>query len=289
MSRQLDLTSLRSLVAVADTGGVTRAAGYLNLTQSAVSMQIKRLEEILDAPLLERLGRGVVLTPDGEALLPQARRMLELNDEVLRRFAAPSERQMITIGVPHDIVYPAIPEVLRQLNASFPHVKIVLNSSLTQILKDRFAEGEMDMILTTESEASPGAETLQTLPLVWCGAINGQAWRRRPIRLAFERRCVFRRSVQDALDHAGIAWEMAVDSDNFRSVSAMVSADLAVSTPIQSTMMRDWEEIRHDGALPDLGTVDVNLYTRPGQTDQVSEAVRGMLRHAFSSARSNAA
>ena len=82
MPRNLDLTALRSLVAVADTGGVTKAAGLLHLTQSAVSMQLKRLEESLDAPLLYRTGRGIALTAQGEQLLSYARRMLVLNDEI---------------------------------------------------------------------------------------------------------------------------------------------------------------------------------------------------------------
>ena len=85
MARNLDMTALRSFVAVADTGGVTRAAGFLNLTQSAVSMQLKRLEESLDAELLDRTARQIALTPAGEKLLGYARRMLELNDEIWSR------------------------------------------------------------------------------------------------------------------------------------------------------------------------------------------------------------
>ncbi len=85
MPRQMDLTALRSFVAVTDAGGVTRAAGFLNLTQSAVSMQLKRLEDALGVDLLDRSGRGVALTAPGEQLLGYARRMLHLNDEALAR------------------------------------------------------------------------------------------------------------------------------------------------------------------------------------------------------------
>src|SRR4028118_1391061 len=85
MPRNLDLTALRSFVTVADSGGVTRAAGLLNLTQSAVSMQLKRLEESLGLGLLDRSGRGVSITPTGELLVSYARRLLQLNDEALGR------------------------------------------------------------------------------------------------------------------------------------------------------------------------------------------------------------
>lgn len=104
MPRNLDLTALRSFVAVADCGGVTRAAGALNLTQSAVSMQLKRLEESLDTKLLDRSSRQISLTAAGEQLVSYARRMLELNDEVYARLTATEFEGEIVLGVPHDIV-----------------------------------------------------------------------------------------------------------------------------------------------------------------------------------------
>lgn len=281
MTRNLDLTALRSFVAVADTGGVTRAAGYLNLTQSAVSMQIKRLEDTLGAAVIERSGRGVVLTSAGEELLSMARRMLELNDETLRRIGQPEKVGQIVLGVPHDIVFPAIPEVLRQFTAAFPQVKIQLISSLTETLKERFAAGEMDIILTTEHSADQGGEVLTSKPLLWVGAPDGQAWRRRPLRLAHEQRCVFRRDTQRLLDDVGIPWESAVDSDNFRSVSAMLVADLAVTTLLEGTLMSGLEVIRHEGALPALKAASVVMYRR--KAGLAEESLAAMLEHAYKS------
>ena len=122
--RNLDVTTLRSFVAVAESGGVTRAAGFLHLTQSAVSMQLKRLEELLGLELLDRSGRTIALTASGEQLLVYARRMVALNDEVITRLTDQAYEGQITLGVPHDIVYPVIPQVLRQFNAAFPRVKV---------------------------------------------------------------------------------------------------------------------------------------------------------------------
>ena len=116
--RNLDVTTLRSFVAVADLGGVTKAAGFLHLTQSAVSMQLKRLEELLGVGLLDRAGRGICLTPAGEQLLGYARRMVALNDEVVRRLSDDEFEGEVRLGVPHDIVYPAIPRVLQQISRS---------------------------------------------------------------------------------------------------------------------------------------------------------------------------
>src|SRR6056297_918539 len=138
MPRNLDLTALRAFVAVADAGGVTKASGYLNLTQSAVSMQIKRLEDMLDVGLFDRSTRKLILTGTGEQMLGYARRMLDLNDEVLTRLTASDYEGELTLGVPHDIVYPAIPLVLHRFNAEFPRMKVQLVSSFTSRLKRMF-------------------------------------------------------------------------------------------------------------------------------------------------------
>ena len=105
MARNLDMTALRSFVTVADAGGVTKAAAQLNLTQSAVSMQLKRLEEMIGQPLLDRSARAIALSPQGDQLLGYARRMLALNDEAWGRLTNQAFEGEITLGVPRDIVY----------------------------------------------------------------------------------------------------------------------------------------------------------------------------------------
>lgn len=260
MPRNLDMTALRSFVTVADTGGVTRASGFLNLTQSAVSMQLKRLEEAMGLTLLDRSSRAISLTASGEQLLGYARRMLDLNDEALARLTHQEFEGEIVLGVPHDIVYPAIPEVLSRFHCDFPRVKVQLISSYTTRLKDMFRSGKCDLILTTETEVDAGGETLAEKPLVWIGAPGGSAWKQRPIRLAFEYNCIFRKGVQAALDHADIAWEMAVESNSSRTIEASVSADLAVHTVIEGTEPPYVERIQHAGALPDLTSTKINMY-----------------------------
>jgi len=258
--RNLDLTSLRSFVAISDMGGVTRAAGALNLTQSAVSMQIKRLEDMLGAAVLDRAGRGVALTPVGEQLLSYARRIVALNDEVYGLLTSPQFEGEVVLGVPHDIVYPAIPQVMRRFAKDFPKVKVRLLSSFTRTLREQFSRGECDVIVTTEDDVGPGGTTLTELQLVWIGAPGGQAWKQRPLPLAYEQRCIFRQGVQSRLDAAEIPWVLAVDSDNTRTVEASVSADLAVHTVLEGSEPRHVTRIAHGGALPELGRMKINLY-----------------------------
>ncbi|MEM6886860.1 MAG: LysR family transcriptional regulator [Pseudomonadota bacterium] len=279
--RNLDVTTLRSFVAVADAGGVTRAAGYLHLTQSAVSMQLKRLEEMLGVELLDRSGRTIALTSAGEQLLVYARRMVALNDEVIDRLTDHAYEGEIVLGVPHDIVYPAIPQVLKQFHAAFPRVKVQLVSLYTRGLKEMFARGACDLILTTEMELEAGAEMLCQKPLRWIGAPDGNAWRQRPLKLAFGRMCTFRPRVVDALDAAGLPWDVVVETESDRTIEATVSADLAVHTMIEGTEPPHLVRIEHNGVLPSLPEQMINLYCVPGRRDVVHDALVGLLRHAF--------
>ncbi len=284
MPRNLDLTALRSFTAVAEAGGVTRAAGLLNLTQSAVSMQLKRLEESLDTQLLDRSGRTVALTAAGEQLLSHARRMLALNDEICQRLTSSEYEGEIVLGVPHDIVYPAIPVVLQRFAKDYPRMKVQLRSSFTRDLKSVFARGEADVILTTEDECDAGGETVAVRRLVWVGAPGGQAWRQRPLRLAFEDKCIFRASVQRRLDDAGIPWEMAVESDFTRTIEATVSADLGVHAMLEGAEPPYFSVIPHGGALPELREINVNLYHADFRAADAIRDLVALIRAAFAGA-----
>ena len=278
--RNLDMTTLRSFLAVADQGGVTRAAGMLNLTQSAVSMQIKRLEEMLGLALFDRTGRRIALTGNGEQLLSYARRMVELNDEIVVRLTDVVYQGEIVLGVPHDIVYPVIPRVLKAFNAAFPRVNVKLRSSSTVKLHEALRKGEVDLILTTEQAAGPGGETVAEMPLRWAGAKDGQAWKKRPLRLAFCSFCLFRPVVLKRLDEIGLDWEMAVDSDDDRSVEALISADLAVGALLEPSIPPHQEAIADGGALPDLGVQEINMYGASGR-DEIITQLADMVRQGY--------
>ena len=278
MARTIDLGALRSFVAICEHGGVTRAATRLNLTQSAVSMQLKRLEASLGQPLFDRERKAMVPTVQGEMLLSYARRMLDLNDEVWARMTEQQYEGELTLGAPHDIVYPHIPEVLRRFTREYPRVRITLHSSYTHELKEQFARGDIDVILTTETAPDPQAEILQESELVWIGAPAGVAWRQRPLPLAFETGCIFRPWVQKALDMAEIPWVMAVDSFSIRTVDASISADIAVHAAISFTVQRRYEVIDHGGALPQLPPIKVAMYVAEGTHNPLAQKLAEVVR-----------
>lgn len=281
MPRNLDLTALRSFVTVADAGGVTRAASQLNLTQSAVSMQLKRLEESLGQSLIDRSARTIALTAQGEQLLGYARKLMALNDEAWGRMTNQAFEGELTLGVPQDIMYPTIPRVLRQFSQEYPRVKVTLFSDLTVDLRHRFARNEIDVILTTEEDVGPGGEVLLRQPLVWVGAQGGQAWRARPLRFGSTARCIFRRPAIEALDRAGIPWELAVDSVTCSAVEVSVIADLAIFSQLAGSIPARCEAIRHGGALPELPDYLVNMYVTEGPRAALAQRLAEMTREAY--------
>ena len=281
MPRNLDLTALRSFVAVLETGGVTRAAQQLHLTQSAVSMQLKRLEESLGQPLLDRAGRGVAPTAQGEQLLAYGRRMLALNDEVWSRMTDKAYEGEILFGVPSDIVYPHVPSILRRMDREYPRVRVKLISSYTIKLKEMLETGAADLTLTTETDTPSGAECVAVQEMIWAGAPGGTAWRNRPLRLAFERKCLFRPWALEALDRANIPWEMAVDTGSTRTVEATVAADLAINALLESATGPAFERIAHGGALPDLPSSRINMYRAPQSVGEPQDALADMVRGAY--------
>ena len=281
MTRNLDLTALRSLVVASDAGGVTKAAAQLNLTQSAVSMQLKRLEESLGQPLLDRSARGIALTAQGEQLVSYGRRMLALNDEVWGLLTNQAFEGMLNFGVPHDIVYPHAPRILQTFAAEYPRVHVQLNSSFTSELKEQFARGELDLILTTEAGVDTGGETLASEPLVWVGARGGSAWRARPVRFAALSRCMFRRPALEALEAAGLPWDVMVESISTMAIEASVAADLAIYVQLEGSVQGQLEAIRHGGTLPPLPDYLVNMYVTTGPRAALAARLAEAVRRAY--------
>lgn len=277
MPRNLDLTALRSFMTVAETGGVTRAAEQLHLTQSAVSMQLKRLEESMGLALMDRSGRGIALTQQGELLLSYAKRLLALNDEAWGRLTSNDFEDEIVLGVPHDIVYPHIPKVLKQFAVEFPRVKVQLLSSFTMDLKQKLDHGKADIILGTEVHCPIGAISIGTSCLSWYCAEDARVWKKQPLALAYETNCLFSHIAIDALDKADIAWELVVDTNHAKTVEASVSADLAVHACLCGTQYADWVVVPDEAGLPELPEFHITMQrggsANPVLTDRLSKLI----------------
>ena len=280
--RNLDLGTLRSFVTIAESGSMTRAASRLFMTQSAISMQIKRLETSLGFSVLERSSQGMTPTSEGEQLLYFANQMLALNDEAMGRLTSPDYEGQVRLGVPGDVIYPHIPIILREFSRDYPRVQVKLSSAQTYTLKSEFEQGQQDIVLTTEKSASAGGRVISTQPLVWTGAEAGVAWKKRPLPLGFAKICAFKSGVTKALDDAGIDWIDIVASADAAAGEAMTSADLCVTAELESAVHSSRVLIDHGGQLPELPEHSIVLYSNEGSGNQIAQTLIEYLLRAYS-------
>ena len=258
--RNLDMGTLRSFVTIAESGSMTRAASRLFLTQSAISMQIKRLETSLGLSVFERSAQGMTTTSEGEQLLQFANQMLALNDEAMGRLTSPDFEGVIRFGAPGDVIYPHIPGILREFSRDFPRVQLKFSSSRTVTLREQFEQGLQDVVLTTEQKPGKGGTIVCTKPLTWVGAEEGGAWKKRPLPLCMSRNCAFRPGVTQALDDAGIDWVDIVSSDDDLAGEAITSADLGIRAEMKDAIFAGARVIEHGGQLPELPKFSIILY-----------------------------
>lgn len=257
--RNIDITLLRSFVAVAETGRMTTAAKVVNVSQSAISQQIKRLEELFGVALFDRQVGVARLTRDGEKLVTQAHRLISLNDEVVGQMQASDFAGEVKLGVPHDIVGMLMPPILRIFRQAHPNVLITLVSDATKTLRSMLAERAIDLCLTTEMECGNGEQYLMTDRLVWVGAKGGDAWRRRPLSVALgQESCGFRASAVRALNGARIEWRPICQVGSLEPVFATLEADMAIA-PFLSRTIPERLIALNDPDLPNLPNFFVNL------------------------------
>jgi DNA-binding transcriptional LysR family regulator len=244
-------------------------------------MQIRRLEEMLGQQMFTRSQRRMTLSPAGDRLVDYGRRMLRLNDEALCSVGAEEGIQNLRIGVPHDIVAPQIPAILRLMTLGWPRLRIVLTVSNTAQLLVAHAEGALDMILTTEPRPGPQGEVLALRRLVWLGVPGLQARTDQPLRVALARACGFRPVALAALDAAGYIPEDAVEGDSDTVIEATVAAGIAVTARIEGLAIAGCEELGAASGLPELGHTAICFYDRTELSGEAIEALRKEIRLAY--------
>lgn len=282
MARNIDTALLRAFVAVAETGGMTRAGQLLNLTQAAISQQIRRLEDLFQVQLFEREKRKVFLSPEGERLLPLAQKMLETNDQVWGAMTAPNFEGEVHIGVPHDIVKAFMPPILKSFNRAWPQVNVHIVPLSTPPLLAALAAGEIDLTLTTEEKVGDGGELLMPDSLVWAGAPDGRAHNNNPLPIAFgDKQCAFRASALKALADAGREWRPVSEEGNMLSIYAALEADLAVGPLLASTIPDDLVVLPPEVALPALPSFGIHMYLPKTGGSEIGQELARHIREQF--------
>lgn len=278
----LDSEVLRSFVTIAESGSFTRAAQQLFRTPSALSMQIKRLEETLGHTLFVREARHVRLTAEGEMLLGYGRRLLKLNAEAVTQFLTPTLEGRVGLGITDDVVSRVLPTVLAQFARSHPAVQVDFIVGRSVELLARLDEGELDLALVMAGETGQTArgEIVHSEPLVWVGREDGVAVQRTPLPVTLAQQgCAWRRIALHALDSAGVNYRIAYSCDHCAGQEAAMLADLAIS-PFPKSLIRPPLKRLHNDALPPLGDYQVALVKRAGSGD-ASEVLAERVVEAF--------
>ncbi len=280
----LDTDQLRSFLAIVDTGSFTRAAERVNKTQSAVSMQIRRLEEILGRALFMKQGRGVRLSQDGERLVDHAREMLRVEATALAAISGKALAGRVILGLPDDYVDWLLADVVKQFLCSHPLVELSIVCDHSVRLVDRVAARELDLAVITASggEVVQHAEILSRQRLSWIGGPRSCSAMRRdgaPIPLALDGpTCCWRRAAVAALDKAGLKYRFVVLSRSLSAINPIVQAGLALTVLPEGALTGDLRVVDEELDLPSLPWAEIGLIMRPGEASPEANALAGVIR-----------
>ncbi|MER9233906.1 LysR substrate-binding domain-containing protein [Mesorhizobium sp. M0622] len=277
MKAPLDLDQLQTFISIVDTGSFTRAAEAVHRTQSAVSMQMRRLEERIGKPLFEKDGRTNRLTEEGDRLLSYARRLLYLNKETLAAFDDRRLEGTIRIGTPDDYADRFLPEIMARFARSNPHVELTVICEPTPGLVEHIKRGNLDLALVTHNDARGQSEVVRREPLLWVTSANHATHEQTILPMAFGRpNCIWRRAAADVLDQQNRDYRILFTSFSATVIAAAVLSGLAISVLPECALrpgMRVLGEADGFGALPDC-----RIGIMRGQTSQ-PEIVDALARH----------
>ncbi len=274
MPHVLDSDQLRTFVAIVDAGSFTRAADVVHKTQSAVSMQIKRLEERLGRNLFERDGRSPKLTEDGERLLDYARRLVRLNLECVASFTDADLKGRVRLGVPDDYADRYLPEILARFARSNPHAEVTVVCEPTPELMQRIHAGDLDLAIITHVERHGPAEIVRVEQLLWVTSARHGVHEETPIPLALGRpTCSWRQSATDALERIGRPFRVLYASWNSTAVAAAVTAGLAVAVLPESAVRPGMRVLGAADGMPALPTCRIGLVRPIGEVSPLTDAL----------------
>ncbi len=276
MATLLDIDQLRTFVAIADTGSFTRAADIVHKTQSAVSMQMKRLEERLGKPVFERDGRSSKLTEDGERLLDYARRILRLNSECVASFADAELAGRVRLGVPDDYADRYLPEILARFSRSNPKVEVTVVCEPTPMLVDRVQNNDLDLAIITHVETRGPAEVVRQERLLWVASLRHAVHEEAVLPLALGRpTCNWRQAATERLERMGRAYRILYASWNSNAVGAAVLAGLAVGVLPESAVRQGMRLLGPSEGFPPLPSCKIGLLRSRHETSQLIDALAG--------------
>lgn len=257
----LDIDLLRCFVAVVEARGFTAASKTLFRTQSAVSIQIKKLEERIGQKLLERDKKSICLTEHGEIFLGYARRMLRLNDETVQRFSETEIQGILRLGIVEYLAPHRLPGIVARLRAIYPQLDLRLRIDLSSSLLDDLKMGNLDIVIAAQNENRQQGSTLFEEQLCWATGAAELPDPSQPLPLAFlPPPCFYREAAIQQLENIDRRWFCAVTTMNISGVQAAVNAGLAIGVLGQSSVLPSMKILGPDDLFPQLPKFNVAIF-----------------------------
>lgn len=282
MDPNLDSDLLRTFVAIAETGSFTSAADTVSRTQSAVSMQMKRLEDVVGETLFLREARGVRLTPPGDKLLTESRRIITLLDQTQAALRGEQLNGIVKVGIPDEYGLAILPSVLGKFATSHPDVDVTVRCGNSDDLNAGLYSGELDVAVLFEETVRPDSEVLTNDPTVWATSSIYCMHELDPVPVAvYERGCWCRDWALKSLEQQGINFRIAFTSDNFEGLQSAVTAGLAIAPLSRSNIPDDCRELTKDEGYYNFLTSNVVLRYRVGLISDVADSMAAAIREAF--------
>jgi len=274
MTALLDVDQLRTFIAIAETGSFTKAAEVVNKTQSAVSMQMKRLEERLDRPVFTRDGRASKLTEDGQRLLDFARRIVKLNVETIAAFSDDALSGRVRLGVPDDYADRYLPEIMARFSRAYPGVELTVLCLPSVDLLERIDANEIDLAIVTNCDSKRASETFRRERLLWVTSNRHATHMEERLPLALGRpSCIWRHTAIERLESIGRAYRLLYSSSNAGAVAAAVLAGLAVSVLPESGLRPGMRVLTSADGFPDLPSCRIGLVRNAHESLALADAL----------------
>jgi len=274
MTALLDVDQLRTFIAIAETGSFTRAAEVVHKTQSAVSMQMKRLEERIARPIFARDGRASKLTEDGQRLLDYARRIVNLNVETIAAFSDAALSGRVRLGVPDDYADRYLPEIMARFSRGYPAVELTVICEPSVDLLERIDANEIDLAIVTNCESKRAAETFRRERLLWVTSNRHATHTEERVPLALGRpTCSWRRSAIERMESVGRPFRVLYSSSNAGAVAAAVLAGLAVSVLPESGLRPGMRVLTAGDGFPELPGCRIGLVRNSHESSALADAL----------------
>lgn len=275
----VDVDLLRTLVAISETRSFTRAGERLLRTQSAISLQVKRLEQMVGQNLLER-GKDVKLTPAGEMVRAYALEILKLNDALVREVAGAEDSVAVSIGTPDDYAQLILPGIIREFSRSNSDVEFRIVSDLSTRLSNLVDAGELDLAFITRAADIDGIDIVRE-PLTWIGNGTGAAARQNPIPLAlFPKGCRIRDLAVQSLESVGRRWRIAYSSNQFAPLRTAIAAGDAIGVIPVRAVPADFTALGADHGLPPLPYAEIVIKVG-AQAPDIAHRLAATIAQAF--------